>query len=251
MITLQELSSGLERELNASAINDYCPNGIQVEGSPTIHKIATAVSASVATIEQAVEAGVQALIVHHGMFWNRDPYVITGTKKKKLQLLLDNNISLLAYHLPLDIHPLLGNNWKAAIDLGWENLEPVMTPDKIPLGVKGKFTPRSVEEFKKQMEEYYQHDAHSAIGKKGRVSSGMIISGGGYRFLDIAATQQIDCFVTGNFDEPAWHQALEWEINFFAMGHSATERVGPLALEKYIKEKWGIPTTFLDVYNPF
>lgn len=251
MITLQELSDGLDIELNARAINDFCPNGLQVEGGPQIQKVATAVTASLLTIEKAVEARVQALVVHHGIFWNRDPYPIVGVKKKKLQLLLDNGISLLAYHLPLDMHTALGNNWKAAMDLGWTNLEVVFTPDKLPLGVKGTFKPRPVEDFKELMEKYYGHVAHAAIGKKQEVSSGMIISGGGYRFLDVAAGEKVDCFVTGNFDEPAWHQAFELGINFFAMGHSATERVGPIALGNYIQERWGIPTTFLDVYNPF
>lgn len=251
MITLQELSEELNKELNIGTVADFCPNGIQVEGSPNIEKIATAVTASLLTIEKAVEAGVQALIVHHGMFWNRDPYPIVGVKKKKLELLFGNKISLLAYHLPLDMHTVFGNNWKAAVDLGWTSLEPVMTPDKMPLGVKGCFSPRSVDTFKNQMETYYGHDAHCALGKKQEVATGMIISGGGYRFLDLAAAQNVDCFVTGNFDEPAWHQAYEMGVNFFAMGHSATERVGPIALGEYIQTRWHIPTVFLDVYNPF
>jgi len=118
MTTLQELCLYLNGLLQSDTINDYCKNGLQVEGSEKITKIATAVSASLATIEEALALGVQALIVHHGIFWNQDSHAITGVKRKKLALLLKHDISLIAYHLPLDIDQRYGNNWKAAKDLG-------------------------------------------------------------------------------------------------------------------------------------
>ena len=251
MITLQELCRYLTELLEPNRYADGCPNGLQVEGKSEIKKIATGVSASLATIEAAVEAGADTLIVHHGLFWNKDSYIIEGTKKKKLELLLRNGISLIAYHLPLDAHHQFGNNWKAAKDLGWQDLEPFGNFGGVYIGVKGKFEPCSRESFTKQLEEYYQHPAHVAFGGKEVVTNASLISGGAYRSLLEAAAAGIDCFITGNFDEPAWHYAMEEGINFFAMGHSNTERIGPMSLGKHLEQKFDLPVCFIDLHNPF
>ncbi len=251
MITLQELYAYLDQKLEIATFKDYCPNGLQVEGKKKIQTVATAVTSSLKTIQKAVDANVDALIVHHGLFWKGDPYPVTGTKREKIQLLIENNISLLGYHLPLDAHRELGNNWKAASDMGWEQLEPFGEMEGNFIGVKGVFSPISVEEFEKKLETYYQHPAHSALGGEQKVSSAALISGGAYRMASKAAMEGIDCFITGNFDEPAWHHAYEEKINFFAMGHSASERIGPKALAKHLHETLGLETLFLDVENPF
>ncbi len=246
MITLQELHLYLNDLLPSSTIPDYCPNGLQVEGAPSILKVATAVSASLATIDEAVHLGVQALIVHHGLFWNNDDRVIQGVRRKKLALLIENDISLLAYHLPLDAHPQLGNNWKAALDMGWKNLQPFGE-----IGVKGEINPIPRRIFQDQLEKYYQQTAHVAFGGKDQISKVALISGGAYRSLGEAAAQGIDCFVTGNFDEPAWNVALEEGINFYALGHTSTERVGPIALGNHIHQHFEIECHFIDTPNPF
>lgn len=251
MITLQELCEHLNTHLEIANFKDGCPNGLQVEGGKEIRKVATGVTSSLNVITKAVEAGVQALIVHHGMFWSRDEFPVVGTKKDKLALLLENNISLLAYHLPLDAHKELGNNWKAAKDLNWGNLEPFGEYEGNFIGVKGVFPEISRSEFQQQIEQYYGHVAHSALGGKERVSSCALISGGAYRAASQAAKEGIDCFITGNFDEPAWHTAFEEKVNFYAMGHSSSERVGPIALGDYVASKFGIETVFLDEENPF
>ena len=251
MITLQELCEHLDHRLEIDRFKDGCPNGLQVEGTGEIGKVATAVTSSVNVVRKAVEAGVQVLIVHHGMFWNRDEFPIVGTKKEKLELLIKNGISLLAYHLPLDAHRELGNNWKAARDLNWSDLEPFGELDGNHIGVKGRFPRMSVNRFQRQIEEYYGHQAHVAAGGASEVRSAALISGGAYKAAVQAAKEGIDCFITGNFDEPVWHTAHEEKINFFAMGHSASERVGPMALGEYIKESLGVETVFLDEENPF
>lgn len=251
MITLQALCEQLDTLLEPALFRDYCPNGLQVEGTQEIKKIATAVTASVTTIEQAVAAGVDALFVHHGMFWNKDPYPVTGIKKKKLQLLLDNGISLIAYHLPLDAHAVVGNNWSAARDLGWNQLLPFGVMDGVPIGVQGEFEECSRQEFQKRLQEYYGQDARVALGGKERVSTAALISGGAYRSIEEASAVGIDCFITGNFDEPAWHLAHEGSVNFFAMGHSATERVGPKAVAQYLEAELQIKAVFLPDDNPF
>lgn len=251
MITLQELCTSLDLLLQPALFPDGCPNGLQVEGKPSIRKCATAVSASLATLEAAVENGVDALIVHHGLFWNQDSYVITGVKRKKLELLLKSGLSLLAYHLPLDVHRLYGNNWKAALDLGWENLEPFGLYKGIAVGVKGTFKATSRQAFTNRLEEYYEHPAHVALGGPETVKSAALISGAAYRSLPEAALAGVDCFITGNFDEPAWHQAFEEGINFFALGHSHTEKIGPKALGQHLSAQFGLPCPFIDIDNPF
>lgn len=246
MITLQELSKFLDEILPALSFPDFCPNGLQVEGKCEVKKVALAVSASVAAIDAAVKAGVDALIVHHGIFWNKDSYVVKGPKRKKLALLLKNEISLFAYHLPLDAQNDLGNNWKAATDLGWENLQSFGD-----VGVKGIFNPIPVREFQAKVELYYGHSATTALGGKKSVSSAALISGGSYRCLEQAAQAGVDCFISGNFDEPAWDIAHEQEINFFALGHYATERVGIIALREELQRRLKIECQFIDLPNPF
>lgn len=252
MITLQEIYTHLNELLSSGSFADYCVNGIQVEGGQEISRVATAVSASLETIEAAVDARVQLLIVHHGMFWNRDSYVIRGPKKDKLKLLLTNEMTLMAYHLPLDAHKDIGNNWRAARDMGWRDLEPFGMYNGVAIGVKGKVPSQNRESFKKQLEGYYHHPAHCAFGGKQEIETVALISGGAYKNIEDAALEQIDCFITGNFDEPVWHQAHELGVNFYALGHSATERVGPRALCDYIQHRYpSLDCQFIDVNNPF
>jgi dinuclear metal center YbgI/SA1388 family protein len=251
MLTLQTLKIFLHQVFSNFSIKDYCPNGLQVEGKDEIKSICTAVSASLSTIEAAVERQADVLIVHHGLFWQNDSYVIEGTKRKKIALLIEHGISLFAYHLPLDLHPELGNNWKAAKDLGWTNLQPFGVFNGIPIGVKGEISSSSREELRTNLEKYYDHPAISAWGGKERIQTIALISGGAYKNLTEAAREGIDAFVTGNFDEPAWHQAFEEKINFLSLGHSATERIGPMALKDYLSQELKIKTSFIDIHNPF
>lgn len=251
MLTLKELRLFLDQLLPSNGMTDYCPNGLQVEGNHSITKIATAVSSNLETIEFAIQQKVQALIVHHGLFWQKESYVIQGTKRKKIQLLLDHGISLFAYHLPLDAHPQIGNNWKAAIDMNWKDLRPFGYFDKIQIGVKGKIPPCSCEELKQQLEQYYDHPAICAWGKTEDIQTVALISGGAHKSLHEAALEGIDAFITGSYDEPVWSQAKEEGINFYAMGHSSTERIGPKALANYLNQTLNLPCEFIDIYNPF
>jgi dinuclear metal center YbgI/SA1388 family protein len=251
MVELRELYSYTNDFLQCSLVADSCPNGLQIEGKKEIRCIATAVSASLDTIQEAISIGVDALIVHHGMFWNGDSYIITGTKREKIELLLKHQISLLAYHLPLDMNQEVGNNWKAARDLGWMDLQPFGMYKGMAIGVKGRIHSISRIDLQQQLEEYYEHSATYACGGKDEISSIALISGGAYRSLTEAAAEGLDCFITGNFDEPAWHQAYEEKINFFAMGHSATERVGPQALGEHLRTSFDLEHHFIDIPNPF
>lgn len=246
-----ELEAYLHSYLTVSLIRDFCPNGLQVEGTKEIKKVATAVSANWMTLEKAAEAGAHGLIVHHGLFWNNDPYPIVGAKRKKMELLLKHGMALYGYHLPLDAHQVVGNNWQAARALGWGDLQPFGDYNGTLIGVKGTFEPKPIEEFIRVVERYYEHPATVALGGKKVVGSAALISGGAYKELSAAARAGVDCFITGNFDEPAWGVAYEEGINFLALGHSATEKVGPKALAEHLKQQLHLDAFFLDISNPF
>ena len=251
MITLQDFCHDLNTLLINTPVDDYCPNGLQVEGQKSITKIGTAVSASLATIQEAVRQNVHALIVHHGMFWERDSQLIIGVKREKLRLLLDNGISLLGYHLPLDIHQEYGNNWKAARDMGWQELQPFGFYKGTAIGVRGILRDTSREKLQEILEVYYQHPANVALGGKKEIKSLALISGGAHKMINDAVVGKVDAFITGSFDEPIWNIAHEEGINFYALGHSATEKVGPKAIGDYLASKFGLEHTFIDVPNPF
>jgi putative NIF3 family GTP cyclohydrolase 1 type 2 len=168
-----------------------------------------------------------------------------------LSLLLGNKISLFAYHLPLDAHPQIGNNWRAASEMGWKQLESFGTSNGLPIGVKGLFPPVSIQDFTKLLVDFYGHKATLALGGKSEVQSAALISGSAHRYIEQAALERIDCFVTGSFDEPVWDIAHERGINFISMGHHATERVGVMALQEHITNHLGIPCEFIDLPNPF
>lgn len=250
-IELQELQSYLDNCLPNLPGADSAPNGLQVEGKDKIGKIGTAVSASLETLQEAVKKGIDALIVHHGLFWFKDTLILKGVKKEKISLLFKKGISLFAYHLPLDLHSEWGNNWRAARDMGWRELEPFYSLHGHFIGVKGVVDATSPQKMQKVLEKYYQHPATVALGGKKTIQKIGLISGGGYKVLAQAAAEGLDAFVTGNFDEPAWYTAFEEGIHFFALGHAATERVGPRSLALHLHEKYGIPCEFLDLPNPF
>lgn len=251
MIKLKQLCTVLDQLFSPALFSDYCINGLQIEGNESVTHIGTAVSASLETIQHAIKKNMQALIVHHGLFWQGDSPQVTGSRREKLSLILKHNLSLIAYHLPMDAHRLIGNNWKAAVDLGWKNLEPFGYFKGVPIGVKGTMEPIHRQDFQKQLEKYYHHPATIAAGGKEKISSAALISGGAYKSIIDASKEEIDCFITGNFDEPAWNQAFEEKINFFAMGHSATERVGPKALCDFLRAEINVECNFIDVHNPF
>lgn len=246
-VTLDEIACYLDTYLQVGQFQDYCPNGVQVEGKRPIFRLATAVTANLEAIEAVCSNGYDALIVHHGLFWKNDPYPLIGIKKQKIEKLITQGIHLLAYHLPLDAHQEVGNNWVAARDLGFIDLMPFGEA----IGVKGSFSPLSVEDFQHRLENYYGRHAQVVLGGKKKISSAALVSGGAYKFISEAAKEKVDAFITGNVDEPAWYGAIEEKINFFALGHHATETVGAKALAKHLQNEFKIVADFIEVKNPF
>ena len=246
-----ELERLLNEKLSTDRINDYAPNGLQVEGKAEIKKIITGVTASQALIDYAVAQQADTVLVHHGYFWKSENPCIRGMKGKRIKTLLVNNINLYGYHLPLDVHPELGNNAKLAQLLGIDDLQPLEnSATSIPVWGTLK-EPVTTEEFAQRIEQVLQRkplicteNGPHLIRKIG------ICTGGGQGYIDLAAAQGCDAFITGEVSEQTIHSAREQGIHFFAAGHHATERYGIKALGEWLAAEYGLNVEFKDIDNP-
>ena len=251
MLTNIELEQILDTKLNAKQISDYAPNGLQVEGRKQIQKIVTGVTATLPLIEKAIELNADAILVHHGYFWKSETPCIRGMKGKRIKTLLVNDINLYGYHLPLDVHPELGNNAKLAQLLGISDLQPLENSStSIPVWGTLK-EPVTAEEFAQRIEQVLQRkplicteNGPHLIRKIG------ICTGGGQGYIDLAAAQGCDAFITGEVSEQTIHSAREQGIHFFAAGHHATERYGIKALGEWLAAEYGLDVEFKDIDNP-
>ena len=246
-----ELERLLNEKLSTDRINDYAPNGLQVEGKSEIKKIITGVTASQALIDYAVAQQADAVLVHHGYFWKSENPCIRGMKGKRIKTLLVNDINLYGYHLPLDVHPELGNNAKLAQLLGIGDLQPLENSStSIPVWGTLK-DPVTSEEFAQRIEQVLHRkplicteNGPHLIRKVG------ICTGGGQGYIDLAAAQGCDAFITGEVSEQTIHSAREQGIHFFAAGHHATERYGIKALGEWLAAEYGLDVEFKDIDNP-
>lgn len=246
-----ELERLLNEKLSTDRINDYAPNGLQVEGKAEIKKIITGVTASQALIDYAVAQQADAVLVHHGYFWKSENPCIRGMKGKRIKTLLVNDINLYGYHLPLDVHPELGNNAKLAQLLGIGDLQPLENSStSIPVWGTLK-DPVTSEEFAQRIEQVLHRkplicteNGPHLIRKVG------ICTGGGQGYIDLAAAQGCDAFITGEVSEQTIHSAREQGIHFFAAGHHATERYGIKALGEWLAAEYGLDVEFKDIDNP-
>ncbi|WP_044470695.1 Nif3-like dinuclear metal center hexameric protein [Mannheimia massilioguelmaensis] len=251
-----KLEQIINQKLNTQAISDYAPNGLQVEGKAEIKKIITGVTATQALIDYAVEQKADAILVHHGYFWKNENPCIRGMKGKRIKTLLVNDINLYGYHLPLDVHAELGNNALLATRLGIEERQPLeqgtvsipiwgMLKEPVTLA---EFTQRIIHVLDKtpivcNSEEFLQNEPH-LIQKVG------ICTGGGQSYIDLAAAQGCDAFISGEISEQTTHSAREQGIHYFGCGHHATERYGIKALGEWLAEEYGFEVIFKDINNP-
>ncbi len=250
-VTLTQLVQYLDYYLGCNQIKDYCPNGLQVEGKPEINKIITGVTASQALIDAAIEHQADAVIVHHGYFWRGEEPTIVGMKRNRIKVLLDNDVSLLAYHLPLDVHPMLGNNAQLANLLGI-TIDTTLNPnDSTIIGLQGHLpVALSVTEFAERVEQVLNRrpmviDSGKPVQKIGWCT------GGGQSYIDQAAAVGLDLFLTGEASEQTFHSAVENGISFIAAGHHATERYGVKALGEHIARLHDVEHVFINIDNPF
>lgn len=246
-----KLEQILNQKLDSQNIHDYAPNGLQVEGCSEVKKIVTGVTASMALIEYAIEQQASAILVHHGYFWKNESPCIVGMKAKRIQALVKHNINLYAYHLPLDIHPELGNNAQLAKLLGIEQLKP-LEPKSYSIPVYGEMNPPiSVEEFTHRIQQVLQRQPlFCSENAPLFIHTIGLCTGGGQGYIDLAASQGLDAYLTGEVSEQTIHSAREQGINFFAAGHHATERYGIKALGEWLAQQYQIEVIFKDIDNP-
>ncbi|MBT3135472.1 Nif3-like dinuclear metal center hexameric protein [Alteromonas sp. ALT199] len=250
-ITRLELQNYLEGMLRVSEISDYCPNGLQVEGTSKIEKIVTGVTASQALVDAAIQANADALIVHHGYFWKGESQAVTGMKKRRLSALLSSNVNLFAYHLPLDVHPELGNNRQLASLLGIQNVSAVNSIKPIGVVMQGNFEkPIEATELQGVLRNLLGRDVLLEGPVSKSISTVAWCTGGGQGFIEQAVERGVDAFITGEVSEQTVHTAREMGITFFAAGHHATERYGVKALGEHIAQQFDVTVEFIDINNP-
>ncbi|KHM49455.1 metal-binding protein [Pseudoalteromonas distincta] len=246
----REFNQLLNDILKPHLIKDFCPNGLQVEGKNEIKKIVTGVTASQALIEAAIEQQADAILVHHGFFWKGESQPITGMKKRRIGALLANDINLFGYHLPLDIHPAVGNNAQLAKLLDIE-IETGLEPTSNSVAMKGRLkTPLSGENFADKIAKVLNRTPLTSLVRSAKIETIALCTGGGQGYIDLAADQGIDAYLTGEASEQTIHSSREQNIDFFAAGHHATERYGVKALGELLAQEHGFDVTFIDIDNP-
>ncbi|MBB1298316.1 Nif3-like dinuclear metal center hexameric protein [Pseudoalteromonas sp. SR41-7] len=246
----REFNQLLNDILKPHLIKDFCPNGLQVEGTNEIKKIVTGVTASQALIEAAIEQQADAILVHHGFFWKGESQPITGMKKRRIGALLANDINLFGYHLPLDIHPAVGNNAQLAKLLDIE-IETGLEPTSNSVAMKGRLkTPLSGEDFADKIAKVLNRTPLTSLVRSAKIETIALCTGGGQGYIDLAAEQGIDAYLTGEASEQTIHSSREQNIDFFAAGHHATERYGVKALGELLAQEHGFDVTFIDIDNP-
>jgi dinuclear metal center YbgI/SA1388 family protein len=244
----EELTRYLDELLEAARFRDYCPNGLQVEGRPDIGRIVAGVTASQALLDAAVEAGADTVLVHHGWFWKGEDGRVTGFRKQRLSTLLRHDINLVAYHLPLDAHPELGNNAQWAKDCGF-----------VP---EGRFGDQDIAWHGRLAEPCTAAELAARVGQVlGRpvqlvgpgdrpVSRIGWCSGGAQGYFEQAVALGLDAYLSGEISEQNTHLARETGVPYLACGHHATERGGARALAKHLAERFGLDCRFIDIDNP-
>ncbi|QIZ76524.1 Nif3-like dinuclear metal center hexameric protein [Ferrimonas lipolytica] len=246
-----ELISYLDGLLKPWLVKDYAPNGLQVEGKSDIRTIVTAVTADQYAVDRAVELGADCLLVHHGYFWKSEPAVITGMKQRRLKALLSNDINLIGYHLPLDIHPKLGNNAQLGQMLGINNIRPLEAGNDTCLVLRGELEPSlSGDALTKLLEQQLGRSPLHIAAHSRPIKTVAWCTGGAQDYLDQVAAMGIDAFISGEVSERTYHSAVEQGTDYFSAGHHATERGGIKALGEHLASQFDVSVTFVDTPNP-
>jgi dinuclear metal center YbgI/SA1388 family protein len=250
-ISLGTLVAYLDEFLEARQGSDFGPNGLQVEGRARVHKLVTGVSSCVQLFAQARAAGADAVLVHHGLFWEGQPRTLTGFRYRQVAELIEGGMSLIAYHLPLDRSPDVGNNALAASAFGLTGVAPFGEHGGLPIGCKGRFPepvpPARLVELCRDV--FGQEPLAFLFGREAVATVGLI-SGGGQREIYGAIEQGLDAYVTGEASEWVMNVARDAGIHFLAAGHYATERLGVRALGEHLARRFGLEVEFIDVPNP-
>lgn len=245
---LNRLVNELANFLQVTRFQDYCPNGLQVEGKPEVRRIVTGVTASQALIEQAIEAEADAILVHHGYFWRGEPAEVTGMKRKRLKQLLTHDISLLAYHLPLDAHIEVGNNVQLGKVLGWPLVRYLDEKNMLPLAELLPGT--TLQALSAHISETLGRSAQLLGDPQREVRTVAWCTGAAQSYIQQVVSAGVDVFVSGEVSEQTWHTVHETGTAYIAAGHHATERYGIQALGQWLAENHGLQHMYIEVDNP-
>jgi dinuclear metal center YbgI/SA1388 family protein len=245
---LFELRDYTAQLLQINLYKDYCPNGLQVEGRVQVQRIATAVSASQAVIDAAAAWGADALLVHHGFFWRNEAAEIVGIKKNRIGKLLAHEMSLLAYHLPLDAHEQLGNNAELARLMEWQLV--ARHGENNLLNVGELETTRNLANLVVQLSEKLHRVPQVIAGDGREIRRVAWCTGGAQGYFEQAIAHGVDAYITGEISEQNFHLAQESGVAFIAAGHHATEQFGIQALGAHLAEKFNLELRFFNQDNP-
>lgn len=249
MTSSKELATYCDNLLQSHQFKDYAPNGIQVGGKATVSRIVSSVTASRAAIEFAAACQAEILLVHHGMFWKSEPTVITGWKKERIAALLKHDINLLAYHLPLDAHPELGNNARLAQECGWTTSFRFGEQDLLNFGTLPE-NQNTLAALAGRLEQVLGRKPVCIGNPERSLRHAVWCSGGAQGYFQAAIDAGADVYITGEISEAQYHLAKETDTVFISAGHHATERYGVQALGEHLAAAFGIKHRFFDENNP-
>ncbi|MBK7648584.1 MAG: Nif3-like dinuclear metal center hexameric protein [Betaproteobacteria bacterium] len=244
----EELVNYLDGLMMPGKFRDYCPNGLQVEGCSEVTRLVAGVTASQALLDVAVERGADAILVHHGYFWKGEDGRVTGIRRRRMATLLANDINLLAYHLPLDAHPELGNNAQLALRLGWLPDGRFGEQDIGWLGTVAE--PCALSALAERVASVLERQP-LVVGDEARPIRRIAwCSGGAQGYFEQAIALGVDAYLSGEISEQTVHLARESGVAYLAAGHHATERYGVQALAENLARQFGITCDFVDLENP-
>ena len=243
-----ELMTWLQQELAVDMFKDYAPNGLQLQGKSDIGHITCAVTASLAAIEAAIENGSDLLLVHHGWFWKSEPTVITDWKFKRIQTAMQAGLNIAGYHLPLDAHPVVGNNAQLGKVLGLEMLSQFGHQNLLAEGVL--LEAQSLQELTQKITHVLEREPVVIGCPEQEIKRVAWCTGGAQGYFQEAIDAGVDAYITGEISESQYHLANETGVAFISAGHHATEKFGVQALAKYIETNHGIGFQFFDEQNP-
>ncbi len=251
MAELTQLIDYLDRYLEVRRFRDHCPNGLQVEGRAQVGSLVTGVTACLELVEAAISEDADAVLVHHGYFWKGEPAPLTGMKARRLRRLLETGTSLLAYHLPLDAHPEVGNNACIARELGLHTEGALDDDQSASLAMFGRTAePVAASSFVRTIAQALGREPLWIAGGADTMHTVGWCTGAAQDYIHYAVAKGLDAFVSGEVSERTTHIAREEGIHYFAAGHHATERYGVQALGAHLAGKFSLKHRFIEVENP-
>ena len=250
MTSLSDIAAYADRYLEIERFKDYSPNGLQVEGLRPIRRLISGVTASQALIDATIKDNGDAILVHHGYFWRNENAAISGMKARRLRTLLENGIGLLAYHIPLDAHDVVGNNVQLANYLDISLSGSFGDCNGVALARYGSIVPSNAEVLAQKIEQVLGRPPLLISSGSSRIETVGLCTGAAQDYIEDAVRLGLDAYISGEISERTVHIAREEGIHYYAAGHHATERYGVQALGTHLAEQFNITHHYIEIDNP-